>query len=136
MPLRKDFIQRQLEEFGKVLAVMLGLKRNNDWPEFEKELNAAAQKYTGLELRTVENMSENEFETEVLNRPGLELDQKKILARLLFERLEQFLQNNNRDQAEKLKQRCLLLYTHIQDNFTENEFDLDVHYKIAALRQM
>lgn len=136
MPLRKDFIQRQLEEFGKVLAVLLGQKRDGDWPAFERELNAAAQKYSGLELKVVESMGDEDFEVKVLQRPGLELDQKKILARLLFERLEQLLQDERGEQAEKLKQRCLQLYTHIQDNFTENEFDLDVHYKIAALRQM
>lgn len=136
MALRKDFIVRQLEEFGKVMSVILGLKLNKDWDEFETEIAAAAKKYTNLEIDAVENMSDADFEISVLYRDGMELDQKKILAQLLFEKLNFYIASGNEENYSRLKDRCLVLYNHILQNFTENEFDLDVHYKIAALRMM
>jgi hypothetical protein len=134
--LRKDYIQRQFEEFGKVMAVILGLKREKDWDKFEKEIAAAAQKFTPLEISNVEAMDHTRFEQEVLNREGLSLEQKKILASLLFEKMSYYLELNEKTRATPLKEKCLLLYRHIRDNFTENEFDLNTHYRLEFLNKL
>ncbi len=133
--LRKDLIVRQLEEFGKVMAVILGFKKLNDWDKFEKEIEAATEKFTNLEIKTIENLSNTDFEKEVLNHPTLLLDQKKILADLLFEKLNFYAQNNNEEKYKSLKTKCLALYEHIQNNHTENEFDMNVYYKLAILKK-
>jgi hypothetical protein len=134
--LRKDYIQRQFEEFGKVMAVILGLKREKDWDKFEKEIAAAAQKFTPLEISNVEAMDHTRFEQEVLNREGLSLEQKKILASLLFEKMSWYLELNEKTRYAPLKEKCLLLYRHIRDNFTENEFDLNTHYRLEFLNKL
>lgn len=133
--LRKDLIVIQLEEFGKVMAVILGFKKQNDWDKFEKEIEAATEKFTNLEIKTIENLSNTDFEKEVLNHPTLLLDQKKILADLLFEKLNFYAQNNNEEKYKSLKTKCLALYEHIQNNHTENEFDMNVYYKLAILKK-
>lgn len=133
--LRKDLLVRQLEEFGKVMAVVLGFKKQNDWDKFEKEIQEATLKFTGLEIKNVENLTETTFEKEVLNYPTLLLDQKKILADLLFEKLNFYAQNNNEEKYQSLKTKCLALYENIQNNHTENEFDMNVYYKLAILKK-
>jgi hypothetical protein len=133
--LRKDLIVRQLEEFGKVMAVILGFKKQNDWDKFEKEIEAATEKFTNLEIKTIESLTITDFEKEVLNHPTLLLDQKKILADLLFEKLNFYAQNNNEEKYQSLKTKCLALYEHIQNNHTENEFDMNVYYKLAILKK-
>ena len=133
---KKDYLQRQLEEFGKVLAMILGLKKEKDWDRFENELRQAAQRFTPLELENVENCSEEDFETDVVLRKDLSLEQKKILASLLFEKLNLYMAAMDTVNYEKLKQRCLKLYLYLKENHSNNEFDLDVHYKIGVLTSL
>ena len=76
--LKKDLILRQLEEFGKVMAVILSLKKGKDWDNFEKEISEAALKFTTLKIDNVESLTETDFEKEILNHPSLKHDQLKI----------------------------------------------------------
>ncbi|MEI8137806.1 MAG: hypothetical protein WCH21_10825 [Bacteroidota bacterium] len=133
--LRKDLLVRQLEEFGKVMAIILGTKKQNDWESFEREIHDASIKFTHLEINTVENLDGIDFEKQILNSPTLIQDQKKILADLLFEKLNFYAEKNEGEKYIDRKAKCLKLYQHIQDNHTDNEFDMNVYYKLAILKQ-
>ena len=133
---KKDFIVRQLEEFGKVMAVILSFKKENDWDKFEKEIAEAAQKFTQLDVRRIESLDPPTFDHEILHHPDLILDQKKILADLLFEKMNFHLEKNDHMAYQHVRANCLALYTHIRANFTENEFDLNVYYKLEYLIQV
>ncbi len=128
--LKKDFLVRQIEEFGKVMAVILGYKKQQDWDKFEQETRAATLKFTSLELDTVEKLSETEFDTQILKHPTLTQDQLKILADLLFERMNFYALKNDEENYKSLRLKCVLLYTHIQNNHLDNEFDMNVYYKL------
>jgi hypothetical protein len=136
MALRKDYIQRQFEEFGKVMAVILSFKRDNEWEKFEDEISMALQKFTQLEMNYVETLNETDFNHKVLIDAKLLPNQKRILADLLYEKLTIYIEKNEQENYLKLKQKCISLYTFIQENFTQNQFDLDVHYKLAFLNQI
>jgi len=133
--LRKDFIIRQIEEFGKVLALIIGFKKQNEWTKFEEEIKNAIQKFTSLEMNEIENLNIDFFVSEIINREGLSLDQKKIIANLMYEKLYFYLFKNENENYSQLKAKCLLLYLHLNENFTTNEFDLDVHYKLSMLQK-
>jgi hypothetical protein len=133
--LRKDFIIRQIEEFGKVLALIIGFKKQNEWTKFEEEIKNAIQKFTSLEMNEIENLNIDFFVSEIVNREGLSLDQKKIIANLMYEKLYFYLFKNETENYSQLKAKCLLLYLHLNENFTTNEFDLDVHYKLSMLQK-
>ncbi len=130
--LRKDYIVRQFEEFGKVMALIFGLKKQNDFLNFEKELNAATLKFTALDINYIEDLSATDFENQILNTTTLTSQQQHMLADLLFEKLNYYLQINNTN-VLNLKQKCTQLYTLINNNQTQNEFNLDVHYKLSFL---
>jgi hypothetical protein len=133
--LRKDFIIRQIEEFGKVLALIIGYKKQNEWTKFEEEIKNAIQKFTSLEMNEIENLNIDFFVSEIINREGLSLDQKKIIANLMYEKLYFYLFKNENESYSQLKAKCLLLYLHLNENCTTNEFDLDVHYKLSMLQK-
>jgi|APGre2960657423_1045063.scaffolds.fasta_scaffold06405_2 hypothetical protein len=133
--LRKDFIIRQIEEFGKVLALIIGFKKQNEWTKFEEEIKNAIQKFTSLEMNEIENLNIDFFVSEIINREGLSLDQKKIIANLMYEKLYFYLFKNENENYSQLKAKCLLLYLHLNENCTTNEFDLDVHYKLSMLQK-
>lgn len=133
--LRKDFIIRQIEEFGKVLALIIGYKKQNEWTKFEEEIENAIQKFTSLEMNEIENLNIDFFISEIINREGLSLDQKKIIANLMYEKLYFYLFKNENENYSQLKAKCLLLYLHLNENCTTNEFDLDIHYKLSMLQK-
>jgi hypothetical protein len=99
---KKDFLQRQFEEFGKVLAMILRLKRDQDWDKYEAEIAAATKKYTGREILEIENLSEDEFQSQITS-DKLSHDQKKIIAALLFEKLNFYLAASDGVNYDKLK---------------------------------
>jgi len=134
--LRKDYLQRQFEEFGKALSLILSLKNKKDWENFEREIQEATQKFTSLEVDEVENMTDETFEKEILNNTNLTRDQRKILGNLLFEKLNFYLAMDEQEKYSELKDKCLVLYTQMKENFTQNEYDLDVHYKLDFLRDI
>ncbi|MEO6301943.1 MAG: hypothetical protein ABIP51_02105 [Bacteroidia bacterium] len=133
--LKKDYLGRQFEEFGKVMAVILGFKKLQDWDKFEKEIADASKKFTSLEINHLESFTNEGFEKEILTHPTLTQAQKKILADLLFEKLNFYAAQNNETNYQKLKEKCLSIYTHIQNDQTENEFDMNVHYKLEILKR-
>lgn len=133
--LRKDFIIRQIEEFGKVLALIIGYKKQNEWTKFEQEIKNAIQKFSSLEMNEIENLNIDFFVSEIVNRERLSLDQKKIIANLMYEKLYFYLFKNENENYSQLKAKCLLLYLHLNENCTTNEFDLDVHYKLSMLQK-
>ncbi len=134
--IRKDFIQRQFEEFGKALAHLLLLKQEKDWDNFEKKLAETTKKFTGSELTQVTAMDEAQFNDAIIKTNALDQDQKKIMARLLFEKLDVAIEREQLEDVQNLKQKCMALYQHLQANSTQNEFDLDVHYKLEVLKKM
>ena len=134
--LKKDFIQRQLEEFGKVMAVILNFKKNKDWENFEKELNLASIKYSLYELNKIEEMSLNDFKINVLGKTNTTNDEQKIMADLMFEKMNYYFETNEIEKAEMLKDKCILLYTFYKENLTLTEFNLDLHYKLQVLNKM
>ncbi|MGZ3919247.1 MAG: hypothetical protein ACXVNM_01255 [Bacteroidia bacterium] len=134
--LRKDLLMRQFEEFGKVLALILGYKKQNDFEKFEKEMEEAVKKFTPFELQTIECLSINDFDKEVLNNKSLLPEQFKILGDLLFEKMKYYAEQGEEEKVEGLKEKCILLFRKFSENLTHNEFNLDVHYKLEFLSRM
>lgn len=133
--LKKDYILRQLEEFGKVMAIILNYKKLQDWDKFENEINATSKKFTSIEINKLEKFNEDDFKKEILNNTTLSQDQLKILADLLFEKLNFYAQKNDTISYNNLKVNCVLLYKHIQNQLTQNEFDMNVYYKLEILNK-
>lgn len=129
---RKDYIQRQFEEFGKVLASLLLLRKNQDWEAFEKELEVAAAQVNPPEQEHILRLSGPRFEEELLSS-GLEYLRKKMLASLLFEHMNACYERGLTEEAEALRKKCLFLYDHLAHDLTQNEYDLEVHYRLKVL---
>lgn len=132
---RKDYIVKQLEEFGKVMAVILTFKRNNDWEKFSEEIAVASKKYTLLEVEFAENLAMPDFIRE-LEFKGLNPEQQKMLADLLYEKMIYYIQNGKSVDYLELRSKCLFLYQSFSQNLTQNDFNLDVHYKLDLLKNL
>jgi hypothetical protein len=133
--LKKDYILRLYDEFGKVMAVILSLKKDGDWERFEKEIRNALFRFTSLEINDVQELNAENFSKTVLNG-NISSERQKILADLLFEKLNYYVAIDDRGNYLNLKNKCSMLYSHLLENATQNEFDLDVHYKLEFLKRV
>ncbi len=133
---RRDYLVKQLEEFGKVMAVLLGLKRDGSLPELDALINATSQKYTSVEINSTELISDNDLLHTLCDDKKLNDEQLKILADLLFEKAEYYLLNHSPDeQSRNCYKKALVIYSFLQEHATLN-FSLDMHYKLGLLVKM
>jgi hypothetical protein len=131
--IRKDYLVRQLEEFGRVLAMIRSFLKNSDHDMFEKELGEAVRRFTSLELDFVEALSVTEFHEKVLGNRELSPEQKKMLADLLFEKLHMYTERNDEENILMLRYKCLQLYDNMLNSGGRSDYNLDIHYRIRYL---
>ncbi len=134
--LRKDYIQRKFEEFGKFLALLMGFKNNSQWLELEKEINENSQKFTGIEIEVAEGLKDSDFIQELTLKRELKEDQLKMLGDLLYEKGINYTQIFKEDESKNAFSKALVIYNHIKSNSLETDFSLDMHYKIKAIQQI
>jgi hypothetical protein len=124
---------RQFEEFGRAMAVILRLKKQNDWEKLEAEIEAATTKFTSLEIAYVEELTPEAFESEIILSKELSPDQRKMLADLLFEKMWYHRQVADAKRFRNLHHQCTELYKQVKEDHTQQQYDLDLHYKITML---
>jgi hypothetical protein len=134
--LKRDYLVKQAEEFGKVIAVLMGLKRDGNYPDILKEINTAAQKYTDTEILHVEGLENTALLKELTEEKKLNDDQLKMLGDLLFEKAEYYLNTSASDaEANNCYKKAYLIYLFLKEHATLN-YSLDMHYKIELLAKM
>lgn len=131
--LKKDYLSRQFEEFGKVLAAIIGLRKSQSFENYEAEMNLLLQKYAATGFRELESGDWKTFDQEVVLSEKISFLDKKIIASLLFDKIMYFRERHMYEQANELKEKCLLLLRFLKENQTENEYDLDIHFKLQQL---
>ncbi|MCB9360259.1 MAG: hypothetical protein H6587_01880 [Flavobacteriales bacterium] len=82
--IKKDYIQRCLDELSKVLAVVLKLKQNNEPEKADLQLDEFGANFLSVNLNQfTENYNENSIE-ELISNHQFELTHFKILEELLY----------------------------------------------------
>ena len=133
---KKDYIVRQFEEFGKVMAIILGFKHKGEWNRFAGEIEEAVKQFTSIELKEIKSLSQDDFETLINTNTNLKSDQLKILADLLYEQSFAEKEKADRNAQTELFKKSLFLYKLYKNELTANEFNLEVHYRIELLSKL
>ena len=134
--LKKDYILRQFEEFGKVMAVIFGYKKNNDWVRFELEIEKALNTFTSFEINDLIVRDQESFESFISKNTQLKPDQIKIMADLLYER--SFISENkkNDNEMKSILKKANFLYELYSNTLTANEYNLEVRYRIDRIKKI
>lgn len=133
---KKDYIQRQFEEFGKVLAFIMGYKKQGDLANFELEIEKAVATFTGLEIKEVLALSDIEFAELIKKSTHLKSEQIKILADLIYEKSFVYENTENELQFVKTLKRALFLYEWHRSHLTTNEFNIEINYRITLINKL
>jgi hypothetical protein len=134
--LRKDYIQRKFEEFGKFLALLMSFKQNHQWQELEKQINENSQRFSGVEINAIEMISDPALLLELTQARTLKEEQLKILGDLLYEKGLAYTNQQKEIEAKNAFVKAKAIYLHIQTNSLEVDFSLDMHFKLKAIQQL
>lgn len=136
---KRDYLVKQFEEFGKVMAILLGLKRDGNHPKLSELINESVKKYTNTEINFVESINDDKLTDVLTTDKKLNDEQLKILADLLYEKAEFYTgtkQNQALDSnAINCYKKAHLIYLFLKEHATLT-YSLDMHYKLEILSKM
>lgn len=134
---KRDYLVKQFEEFGKVMAILLGLKRDEKYSELSELINESVKKYTPFEIEYVESLLDEKLIDTLIIEKKLNDEQLKMLADLLFEKAEYYsnTQQNSDLNAINCYKKSHLIYLFLKEHATLT-YSLDMHYKLEILGKM
>jgi hypothetical protein len=134
--LKRDYLIKQLEEFGKILGQILGLKKEGNLPQLNDMIREASQKYAATEIGFAETIPDELLLATLIDEKKLTDEQLKMLGDLLFEKAEYYLASNWLEaQSLNCYKKSQLIYSFLKEHATIN-FSLDMHYKLELLAKM
>lgn len=135
--LKRDYLVKQFEDFGKVLGVLLGLKRDENFDELNTLINTTALKFTQTEIAFVETLENTNLINVLAQDKKLTDEQLKMLGDLLYEKGDYYAKTMNNSDTEAMNcfAKAKIIYTFLQTHSTLN-FSLDMHYKLEVLDKL
>lgn len=132
---KRDYFVKQLEEFGKVLAHLMGLKQTGKIHELENLLKETTQKYTGQEIEWIESLIDKNIVHTLTADKKLNDQQLKLCGDLLYEKAEFYFLKQETENAENCLRKAYQIYQFLINQATL-PYSLDTHYKIKNIRNL
>ena len=132
---KRDYLVKQIEEFAKVMSILLGLKRDENYPKLSELISESVKKYTQTELEFVESIEDDQLITILTDEKKLNDEQLKMLADLMYEKAEYYLNKSQELEATHCYKKAYSIYLFLKENATLT-YSLDMHYKIEVLSKM
>ena len=129
---QKDYILRLIEEFGTVLAKILGLKQNKQFQEAIDMIDETSLNYLKIRMNYVTSLSDKEL-IEVLEKDTeLGSEMLGMLADLLKQQADIDLELGEKEKSRNEYQKALLLLNYLNSKELE-VFSLDRMNKISTI---
>lgn len=132
---KRDYLVKKFEEFAKVMAVLLGLKKDGKYNELEELIKTSVTKYTSTEINYVELIEDSVLINTLVEAKKLNDEQLKILADLLFEKADYYSHHHQSLDANNCYKKAKNIYIFLKNNATLS-YSLDMHYKLEILNKM
>lgn len=134
--IRKDYLVRQFEDFGKFMAIILGFRQQGQWSEHETKIKETLKQFTALEILSIEDLPNEAFFEQLQQKIKLNDDQLRITADLLYEKAYYYLQLNEWINAHNVLHKAEILYKYIIDINQSSSFDLDMNFKLRNIENL
>jgi hypothetical protein len=114
---RRDYIQRMIEEFGRVLSHAMALKTMDRVEEGLEELQEAYKTYFGISVEELEKIQSGDFVKTITGKHDFKKEQIEALARALM--MEGELHSLNPVKSFDCRAKSLSLFRHLEIIDTE-----------------
>lgn len=134
---RRDYILHQIEEFGRVLAAIMGLRREKKFDEAQQKIDHAYKNILKLSSDFAKNHTTDEILDVLKNEKGMDNQMIRMVAELLYE--EGLTLHDRQDDQEMMRitlERANVLFNYLMNADTVFSFDwYEKQNKIQELLQ-
>lgn len=123
--LKKDFIQRYVDELTKMIAKVMQLKQNNEPEKANETIDEFGSVYLKISLNDLIESDNSTIIDELINQQDFELTHFKILEELLYQK---HLLNVNHT---KLKELTLVILRYVVK--VDKDFSIERNNRIKTL---
>ena len=111
----KDFLMRQFNQLGVILARILGFKEKGKFEEAETVIDNALTDFGLNELDIYLEIDVDSLVPELVTIHKLTIDQINTLAELLYEKAEIYIEMKKKKRGIELYLRALILFEYITE---------------------
>ena len=130
----KDFLMRQFNQLGVVLARILGFKENGKFEEAQQTIDNALTDFGLKELEVYLKIDVKDLVDKLVISYKLNVDQIKVLAELLYEKGDICNKSGNSELSKAFLIRALKLYDYLTS--AEKVFSFEREEKIKNIRSV
>ncbi len=129
---QRDYLLRQFEQFGEVLARLLGFKNKGKLDETLEIIDESLIELLKIDSAYLNSLTTDEIINELVGKRYLNVDQLKIAAHLLFEEAEIFFIKENKLNYLPRYHKAMILFEYIEK--AEKVFSIELNEKIEKIK--
>lgn len=129
--IRKDYILHMVEEFAKFLAAIIGLKNEGKYSDALKKIDSVFTGLIDLDPIVLKSVSPEEMITFLKNEEKYSNQYLKIIAELLFEEGQIYIESGDPVSARNVLEKAKVLINYLSEN--ETTFSFDWYEKISII---
>ena len=112
---QKDYFLRYIEQLGKVMAVLMGLRDKGEAGKMLEVINEAYIDLLKFDSEYLKALSENELLEILIDKKDLVREQLEVAAELLLEEANIHYGKNNIKECKSMYKKSLILFIYIHD---------------------
>ena len=129
--IRKDYILRMVEEFGKFLAAIVGLKREGKLDEALKKIDDVYTGMIDLDPIVIKSVNPEELLDFLQKEKQYNNHYVKMIAELLFEEGQIYVENGDPVTARNVLGKAKILITYLMEH--DKTFSFDWYEKMSVI---
>lgn len=129
--IRKDYILHMVEEFAKFLAAIIGLKNEGKYSDALKKIDTVYTGLIDLDPIVLKSVTPEEMITFLQNEQKYSNQYLKIIAELLFEEGQIYIESGDPVSARNVLEKAKVLINYLSEN--ETTFSFDWYEKISII---
>ena len=132
--IRRDYIMRMIDEFGKFLTAIVGLKREGNFEEALDKVDGLYQGMLDLDPKILKAMSSDEVLDYLQNEKKYDNRYLKLIAELLYEEGQIYHESGDPISAQNVLQKAKVLINYLIE--TDSTFSFDWYEKLATIENL
>lgn len=131
---QRDYLMKQFEQLGIVLAALLGFKTSGEFKRALEEINDAYDRIPGFEHTLLEKNDPQEFLTGILKSDQISFEKLNLIGNFVYEEGEFLNLSGSHDIALDRYHKALVIFNHLDSN--EKIYSLERVAKILRIKEI
>jgi len=130
----EDYLTRQFQQLGKVLAALMGLREKKKYNEAIQGIDQVLDTWFHIHEEQIDNLSDEDFLELVFSNKSHCLEKEQSIAELIYQKTLIFKETGRQAESQAHAKKALLLFKAIDSQ--NSTFSIEIQQKIACLDQV